>query len=150
MAYRLGKSSLKYLGTVKPVLQNVIMEAIHHTTVDFGVIEGIRSIARQRQLVASGASQTMASKHITGDAVDLVAYIGSHIDWSATLYDNIADAVKTAGQMLNVSIRWGGAWNCPNIAEWDGTMQDASNAYVAARREMKKVPFMDYGHFELS
>jgi peptidoglycan LD-endopeptidase CwlK len=150
MAYKLSATSLKKLRGVKEDLCEVIEAAILHSTIDFGVLEGLRTVERQRQLVAKGASQTMKSKHITGDAVDLGAYIGGHIDWTASLYDNIADAVKAAAQELDVSVKWGGAWNVENIAEWDGTMQDASDFYIRTRRAEGKKPFMDLGHFELS
>lgn len=150
MAYKLSKASLNKLDGVKEQLREVVESAIIHSKVDFGVTEGLRSLSRQRQLVANGASQTMKSKHLTGDAVDLVAYIGNHVDWTISLYDDIADAMKMAAQELGVSIRWGAAWNVPNIAEWDGSMQDAMNYYVDERRSQGKKPFIDAAHFELS
>jgi peptidoglycan LD-endopeptidase CwlK len=52
---------------------------------------------RQRELVASGASQTMKSKHIEGHAVDLIAYIGNRVSWELNLYDDIADADEISG-----------------------------------------------------
>lgn len=150
MAYKLSANSRKNLIGVKEQLREVVEAAIIHSNVDFAVSEGLRSIARQRQLVSKGASQTMKSKHITGDAVDLVAYIGGKVDWTLSLYDDIADAMKAAAQELGVSIRWGAAWNVDNIAEWDGTMQDAMDYYVRTRRAEGKKPFIDGPHFELS
>ena len=150
MAFKLSKRSLDRLSGVDHKLQEVIKLAISYTNVDFGVTEGLRTVERQRELVAKGASQTMQSNHITGRAVDVVAYIGDRISWEATLYDNIADAVKMAAQELGVSIRWGAAWQVDNIAEYDGTMQNATDEYVALRRSQGRRPFMDYPHFELS
>jgi uncharacterized protein YcbK (DUF882 family) len=81
MAYRLSKRSLDRLQGVRPELVDVVKRAIEITKVDFAVTEGVRTVARQKELVAKGASQTMESKHIEGRAVDLVAYIGSRISW---------------------------------------------------------------------
>lgn len=150
MAYKISANSRKNLIGVKEQLIEVVEAAIIHSNVDFAVSEGLRSVARQRQLVAKGASQTMRSKHITGDAVDLVAYIGGKVDWTLSLYDDIADAMKMAAQELDVSIKWGAAWNVDNIAEWDGSMQDAMDYYVRTRRAEGKKPFIDGPHFELS
>lgn len=148
--YKLSKRSLQRMNGVNVDLVRVVQLAITMTNVDFAVTEGVRSVARQRELVAKGASQTMKSKHIEGLAVDLVAYIGDRISWEMNLYDNIADAMKMAAQELNVPIRWGGAWHIDDIRHWDGSMQDAMDAYVALRRSQGKRPFIDGPHFELS
>ena len=75
MTYKLGKRSLSRLEGVNNGLVSVVKEAISVTQQDFSVIEGLRSIERQRDLVQRGASQTMKSKHLTGHAVDLAAYV---------------------------------------------------------------------------
>ena len=74
MIFILSKRSLDKLEGVDDRLQEVVREAIGITKVDFGVIEGVRSIARQKRLVNNGASHTMQSKHLEGKAVDLLAY----------------------------------------------------------------------------
>jgi len=150
MAYKLSKRSLAKLEGVNPKLVNVVKRAIELTKVDFGVTEGLRSIERQKELVAAGKSQTMKSKHIEGNAVDLVAYIGNDIAWELNLYDDIADAMKKAAQEQNVSIKWGAAWTVPDITEWDGSMVEAMNSYIDERRSQGRRPFIDGPHFELS
>mgnify|MGYP001249366304 CR=1 FL=1 len=124
--------------------------AIEYTKIDFGVTCGLRTVEEQRELVDSGASQTMNSKHISGQAVDVVAYVGPRISWELNLYDDIADAFKIAGEELGVSLRWGAAWHINDITEWNGTMEDAMNAYVDLRRRQGKRPFIDAPHFELT
>jgi len=84
--------------------------AIGVTPIDFSVLEGVRSLERQQQLYNSGASHTLNSRHLTGHAVDLGAYINGSIDWSWPLYDKIADAMKEASRVLGVPIEWGGDW----------------------------------------
>lgn len=149
MAFKLSQRSLRNLNGVNQDLVNVVKYAITITKVDFGVIEGLRTPERQRELVAAGASQTMNSKHITGDAVDLMAYIGNRASWELNLYDDIADAMKIAAIEYNVPIIWGGAWSIGDIRQWDGTMQDAMDTYVATRRAQGRRPFIDGPHFEI-
>jgi phosphoribosylformimino-5-aminoimidazole carboxamide ribonucleotide (ProFAR) isomerase len=150
MTFKLSRRSLSRLEGVKPELVAVVKRAIELTKVDFGVTEGLRSEETQRQYVAAGKSQIMASKHLTGDAVDLVAYVGSAVSWELNLYDDIADAMKAAAIELGVSLRWGAAWNVPDITKWEGTMADAMNHYIDERRKQGRRPFIDGPHFELA
>ena len=131
---KLSKRSMTKLEGVQPKLVAVVQRAIEITNVDFGVIQGLRTVEEQRELVAKGASQTMKSKHITGEAVDVMAYIGSSGSWEMTLYDDIADAFKLAAIEEDVQIRWGAAWQVTDLREWDGTMQDAMDEYIDLRR----------------
>lgn len=150
MAFKFSKRSLSKLEGVKPELIEVCHTAIKLTSIDFGITCGLRTVEEQRQLVAKGASQTMRSKHITGDAVDVLAYIGGRLSWELNLYDNIADAFKAAAIEHDVKIRWGAAWHIPDIREWDGTMQDAMDSYIDLRRSQGRRPFIDSPHFELN
>jgi peptidoglycan L-alanyl-D-glutamate endopeptidase CwlK len=147
--FKLSSKSLKKLEGVDPKLVAVVKRAIEITKIDFAVTEGLRSVATQKKFVAAGKSQTMNSKHITGDAVDLVAHIGSNVSWELNLYDDIADAMKQAATEQGVALKWGAAWNVPNICEWKGTMEEAMNFYVDTRRREGKRPFIDGPHFEL-
>lgn len=108
--FKLGKRSIERLQGVHPDLVRVVERAIDLTPVDFTVLEGLRSPERQQTLVASGASQTLNSRHITGHAVDLGAWVDDQVDWSWPLYAKIADAMKAAANELGVSIVWGGDW----------------------------------------
>lgn len=110
MTYKLSRRSLERLQKVHPDLVKVVLLAIELTEVDFGVTEGVRTIEKQREYFAKGASKTMNSRHLTGHAVDLVAYIGSEVRWDWPLYYKIADAMKRAANSLNVPIVWGGDW----------------------------------------
>ena len=108
--YKLGPRSQMRLKGVHPDLVKVVERAIEVTTVDFTVLEGLRDPARQKVLTDSGASQTLNSRHITGHAVDLGAWVDNQVDWSWPLYSQIAKAMKTASQELNIPIEWGGDW----------------------------------------
>ena len=108
--FKLGKRSIERLQGVHPDLVRVVERAIDLTPVDFTVLEGLRSPERQQTLVASGASQTLNSRHITGHAVDLGAWVDNQVDWSWPLYHQIANAMKAAATELGIPIVWGGDW----------------------------------------
>ncbi len=149
MSFKLSKRSLRKLVGVNERLQEVVHQAILGTAVDFGVIEGVRTLERQKQLVESGASKTMKSKHLKGRAVDLMAYLNGRASWELNLYDDVANAMKLAAKSQGVALTWGGAWHIPDIREWEGTMEEAMNAYVDLRRSQGRRPFIDGPHFEL-
>ena len=150
MTFKLSQRSRDKLEGVDAGLIAVVDYAIAVTKIDFGVICGLRDIIEQRELVAKGASKTLKSKHIDGYAVDLMAYIGSRGSWELNIYDEIADAMKEGAQAAGVGVRWGAAWQIPDIRDWDGTMEEAMNAYVDLRRSQGRRPFIDAPHFELS
>tara|TARA_R110002020_G_scaffold148320_4_gene324123 strand:- start:193 stop:648 length:456 start_codon:yes stop_codon:yes gene_type:complete len=149
MAFKLSTRSLDRLIGVDERMVAVVKSAIHKSKIDFGVICGMRTSKEQEDLVAKGASKTMKSKHLNGHAVDLMAYIGSRSSWELNLYDDIADAMAEAAREVDVPIRWGAAWTVPNIAYFDGTMEDAMNSYIDTRRTQGRRPFIDGPHFEL-
>ena len=149
MAYKLSTKSQERLIGVEPELKEVVYEAIKVTKIDFGVIEGLRTEEKQKQLVESGASQTMKSKHLEGRAVDLMAYVNGRGCWEINVYDEIADAMKRAAIEEDVPVRWGAAWTVSDIRTWAGTMEEAMLNYVDIRRSQNKRPFIDAPHFEL-
>lgn len=147
--FKLSRRSLDRLQGVDERLVAVVNHAITVTKIDFGVVQGLRTIEQQKELVAKGASQTMKSKHLDGLAVDLMAFINGRASWELNLYDDIADAIKEGADFVGASVRWGAAWHIDDIRKWDGTMEDAMNAYIDLRRSQGKRPFIDGPHFEL-
>ena len=106
----LGSRSLSRLKGVHPDLVLVVKRAIQLTEVDFSVLEGLRTRTRQLELVRAGASRTMNSRHLTGHAVDLGAYVQGKVRWDWPLYHKIAGAMKRAARELEVPLEWGGDW----------------------------------------
>lgn len=150
MAFKLSKRSWNRLSGVNPNLVGCVKYAIAVTKVDFGVTCGTRTMDEQRKLVKAGKSHTMKSKHLTGDAVDLVAYVRGSVAWEVNLYDEIADAMQEAATMVGCSMRWGGAWHINDIRDFDGTMEEAMIEYIDLRRSQGRRPFIDGPHFELT
>ena len=150
MTYKLSQRSLDKMGGVDERLVAVVKHAITATKTDFGVIQGLRTLEMQKALVAKGASQTMKSKHLDGNAVDLMAYVGGRGSWELNLYDDLADAMKEGANAVGCKIRWGAAWHIDSIGQHEGTMEEAMNGYIDLRRSQGRRPFIDGPHFELT
>lgn len=121
MTYVLGKRSKANLEGLHPDMKAVVERAIQLTTQDFTVIEGVRTLERQRELYAQGRTKpgqvvtwTLKSRHLPGPdglgrAVDIVPY---PLDWNTvSKFEAIADAMYQAAKELDVHIRWGADWN---------------------------------------
>jgi hypothetical protein len=108
----LSERSLTNLKGVHPDLIRVVVHALQTSTLDFTVIEGLRTLARQRELVKIGASRTLNSRHLHGFAVDLLPINPETgqgaFDWN--LYHRLGPAVKRAAELEQVSVTWGGDW----------------------------------------
>jgi peptidoglycan LD-endopeptidase CwlK len=149
MSFKLSQRSLDKLDGVNPKLVAVVQKAILLTKIDFGVTYGLRTVEEQEKLVAAGRSQTMKSKHITGHAVDLMAYVDGKGCWELNVYDDLADAMAQAARDEGVAIRWGAAWHINDIRMYKGTMEQAMMDYIDLRRSEGKRPFIDGPHFEM-
>ncbi len=110
--------SLRNLAGIHPDLRRVMDRALQSAPFAFVVTEGLRTVARQRELVRIGASRTMNSRHITGHAVDLVPFVDIDKDgkveveemYSWPLYHRLAPIIKAAATKEGVDIVWGGDW----------------------------------------
>lgn len=107
--FRFSQRSRNNLAGVHPDLVRVAEKALAKSTIDFVVTEGVRTEKRQRELLEAGASQTLNSRHLTGHAIDVAAWLGE-IRWDWSLYEQIAKAFKEAAKELHIPITWGGDW----------------------------------------
>lgn len=98
------------LMTIKKDLADVVRLADTYLDFDIFVVEGIRTKERQKVLFEKGASRTMDSRHLTGDAVDLAPMLDGQLRWDWPLFYPLADAMKRAARELEVAIEWGGDW----------------------------------------
>ena len=104
------------LASVHPDLIRIVERA--RLAVPFIVVEGLRTRERQERLVAIGASRTLASRHLTGHAVDLAYWLddgdgapeAGEVRWDWPLARKIATAMKTAAAEEGVALVWGGDW----------------------------------------
>ena len=101
--YKFSTRSSQKLEGVHPDLVRVMERAIAVTPIDFTVLEGVRTIERQKELFESGASKTMRSRHLTGHAVDVAPYVGG-ISWHWPHYYKLAETIKQVAADLNIPI----------------------------------------------
>lgn len=128
MAFKFGTTSMLRLKGVKPQLLRVVERALELSTIDFMVAEGLRTLKRQQELYAQGRTApgpkvtwTMQSKHLTGDAVDLVPWVDGKPDWNdLKKFDIIYKAMMAAAKELGVELRYGGDWDRDGILREKG------------------------------
>lgn len=131
--FKFSQRSLNNLSGVHPDMVRVVKRAMSMQIMDFTVIEGVRSIERQRRLVNQGASKTMNSKHLVqntgyGHAVDITPY---PIDWQDSGRFYVLNGIMRAAAVIEgVDIRTGSDW------DMDGIIQDQT--------------FHDLPHYELT
>jgi len=115
MSITLSDKSLLKLSGAHPDLEKVIKRAAAISGIDFTVLEVTRTLARQKELVAKGASKTMKSRHLPGAdgksrAVDIAPLDGGQVSWAWPLYHKLAPIIKQAAKDVGVPIEWGGDW----------------------------------------
>ena len=110
MSIILGQRSLSRLEGVHPDLVRVVKKSAAMSSLDFTVLEGLRTIERQRQLMKQGATRTLNSRHLTGHAVDIAPMIDGKVSWDWPLYHRLAKTVKEAAVAEKVAVTWGGDW----------------------------------------
>lgn len=115
MPNRFSTRSLGHLEGLHPDLLKVMHAAITFCPIDFGIIDGKRTMAEQKELVEAGASWTLKSRHLTGKAVDVMAYVNGKGRWEEALYKQIGEHVLKVARNLNVPLVWGGTWK---VRDW--------------------------------
>lgn len=110
MGFKLSQRSLDKMIGVNPKLVEVVKLAITKSPLDFSISEGLRTVERQKELVAQKKSQTMKSRHIVGEAVDICVLIDGKANWDFENYRIVADVFKDCAAELGVKITWGGEW----------------------------------------
>jgi len=145
----LGNKSRANLEGVAQPLIDLAYAAIKNTPVDFRVTEGIRTVERQTILVHSGASRTMDSKHIPGYAIDIVPWIEGAPRYHWHLIFKLAVHIRECAKSLDIGVVWGGSWN-QNFTNTVTSPEVLQNQYIARCKELRKRPFLDGPHWELT
>jgi peptidoglycan L-alanyl-D-glutamate endopeptidase CwlK len=117
---KLSSRDRERLKGVHPDLIRVVERAAALTDRPFTVLEGVRTLARQKKLKAEGASTTLNSRHLTGHAVDIAPLDDSKkVSWAWPLYNPLAKTIKKAAKEEGVPIEWGGDWKkFPDGPHW--------------------------------
>ena len=133
MAYKFSKRSLDNLQGVNSDLVQVLERALEISPADFAVIEGVRTLEKQAENVRKGVSKTMASRHITGHAVDILpSAIKPGCNWDLKYFMPVLKAIKQAGDDLGVPLRFGVNWKA------DPTLPISTKFIDAPHVEMPK------------
>lgn len=120
---------------VDPRLVEIVRDAALRCPRKFIVVEGLRTVERQKELYAQGRTKpgkivtwTLASKHIDGKAVDLAPIKDDKsIDWAdLKAFDAIAHAMFAAAEHLEYRIRWGADWSGNGIPRERGKNENDS------------------------
>jgi peptidoglycan L-alanyl-D-glutamate endopeptidase CwlK len=162
MTYALGTASKAKLAGVHPIIRGVVLRAIQISAQDFTVYEGIRTIERQKKLVASGASKTLNSMHIPqkdrtggsqdilGHAVDLVPWIDGEPRWEWGPCFAIATAVDKAATEQGVAqlFCWGGVWD-RWLSQYGGTPENMKAEVAAYAARHPGPDFVDGPHCQI-
>ena len=156
MGFKLDALSLKRLTGVHPDLVRVVKDCATSGVLpfQFGVSEGLRTVAQQRLDVAHGFSQTMKSRHLDGHAADLVPLkindLGQSVmSWAWPPFYVLAAQMRAASIRQKVPVIWGGVWDTELEKLLDDDMEAESHAYVARARVKGQHGFTDGPHFEL-
>jgi hypothetical protein len=122
---KLSATSLKRLEDINIVLLHLIDEALKYSPIDFGIPEhgGKRNEAEQLELFTKGVSKCdgikIESKHQSGNAFDIYAYINSAASWDDVHLSIIAGAILATARRMNIRIRWGGTFGSDDFNGWD-------------------------------
>jgi hypothetical protein len=131
--YSLSKRSLKQMVGMNPALSFAVTMAIGRTMQDFGVLNmgGIRTQEQQDELYAKGRTApgkkvtwTRNSRHVSGNAVDLVAFVDGKPTWDEQYYPEIIRAMKSVIKDYNLKIDHGFDLWGKDIPHWQISHSD--------------------------
>jgi peptidoglycan L-alanyl-D-glutamate endopeptidase CwlK len=106
-----GKTSLYNLKGIHPDLRQLADRALYLSPVDFRIVDGLRTLAEQKENLKKGVSKTLRSRHLTGHAIDFAVLKLGEIDWyDLTSFGVIGQCFRTASAELKIKIVWGGEW----------------------------------------
>lgn len=123
VTFLLSPRSLDRLAGVHPVLERIVKGAILISKTDFTVVEGVRSLEKQREYFNAGKSRTMHSRHLTGHAVDLMPWGDFDGDgskegsWVLADFYPLNDAMQKSAAAIGARVEWGGTCFGPTFID---------------------------------
>lgn len=130
MTWVFSDRSLGHLRECHPdLLYRLAPAALLRSPLDFGIIDGGRTLQDQIELKAQGASWTLNSRHRfawpltdkgnlrraflwpVAHALDFAVFVRGRLVWDFALYERVyLEAWKPAAAELGIAIQWGGHW----------------------------------------
>lgn len=109
-------SNLNKLGDATKKLAFIWYSWIVENKIDILIYETIRTVEQQKKNVAKGASQTMKSYHIVGQALDFVPIINGKEGWSSYKTRPFLTAIEKAVQLgFESGLYWKGFVDSPHL-----------------------------------
>lgn len=120
---------------VHPDLLKLADAVLQATPWPLRITEGMRTLERQKQLVAAKASKTMNSRHLTGHALDIVPYIDLDRDgkieteelYNRHLFDILIPIAKKEADRLGIKMIFGYDWG------WDSPHWELDRRFYPAK-----------------
>lgn len=139
MAFSFSQRSIARMDGVHPDIIAVMELALARSSIDFTVLEGVRSADRQREMVRIGASKTLNSRHLTGHAIDIAPLVDGDVSWDWPVYHKLAPIIKGAAEDLGVDLEWGGDWKSfKDGPHWQLSWNTYSKTDMVARATLDK------------
>ena len=118
--YVFGRRSKENLKGVNPIMVKV-EDALRYSTVDFSVIDGLRTTQEQQELYKAGVTEldglVKKSAHQSGNAVDVIPYVEDMDIWDVNspevskLWLEVGRAMLRSAMKNGVCLEWGVAYN---------------------------------------
>ena len=133
MSFKLGKRSMRQMVGMNPILSFAVCMAIKRTKQDFGIIKkgGVRLYREQRDMYAQGRTKpgkkitwTLNSRHLSGNAVDLVAFVNGKPTWKKKYYTEITRAMKSVIKDYDLDIDHGFDLWGKDLPHWQTTYEE--------------------------
>lgn len=115
--FQFSKTSLQRMDGVDERLIKIAHVALQISVIDFGIPQdgGVRTAERQRELFDAKKSKadgtTRLSRHQSGKALDVYAYVDGKASWETEHLAMVAAAMLQAASQLGYSLEWGGLWH---------------------------------------
>jgi peptidoglycan L-alanyl-D-glutamate endopeptidase CwlK len=127
--FKLSKTSRERLNGIKPILIEIIEEAIKTSPIDFGIPQdgGLRTAYRQNAMYAQGRTDLTKpkitnadgfkklSRHQSGEAFDIYAFVDGKASWDIQHLTTIARHLQEVARSKGVELDWGGTWKMRDL-----------------------------------
>lgn len=131
--FEFSKSSLAELKTVDPRVASIFKAALKVSPIDFGIPKdgGYRTAERQNEMYLDKDIATncdgykVISKHQSGMAVDVYAYVNGKASWEPHHLAMVAGVILATNQIMidtglsNIQLTWGGTFGSNDFNGWD-------------------------------
>ena len=122
---KLSQRSIDRLQGVSKDIIKLVLKAVDNSPLDFGIAQdgGLRTVTRQKQLYDIGrrgiegekcVTWSMKSKHLTGEAFDIIVYRDGKITWDEKDFDTVACHILETAAKMDIPITWGGTFPKPD------------------------------------